>query len=64
MPAVIFFMRGDTALIRDFAPGAQTLEGFLFQLLMNSRAILGERIDPEMVRKFKEEWKRLAPPQQ
>jgi len=30
------YAAGDPALIRDFAPGAQTLEGFLFLPPMNS----------------------------
>ena len=64
MPAGDFlFAAGDSALIRDFAPGAQSLEGFLFpatyELPRHPRA---NELTGEMVRKFKEEWKRIAAP--
>jgi len=64
MPAGDFlFAAGDTALIRDFAPGAQTLEGFLFPATYElPRHPSASALTAEMVRKFKEEWKRLAPP--
>ena len=64
MPAGDFlFAVGDTALIRDFAPGAQTLEGFLFPATYElPRHPSASELTAEMVRKFKEEWKRLAPP--
>src|SRR6202795_648881 len=64
MPAGDFlYAAGDTALIRDFAPGAQTLEGFLFPATYElPRHPSANELTAEMVRKFKEEWKRLAPP--
>ena len=64
MPAGDFlFAVGDTALIRDFAPGAQTLEGFLFPATYElPRHPSASELTAEMVRKFKEEWKRLGPP--
>src|SRR5258708_7813332 len=64
MPAGDFlYAAGDTALIRDFAPGAQTLEGFLFPATYElPRHPSASELTAEMVRKFKEEWKRLAPP--
>ena len=47
MPAGDFlFAAGDPALIRDFAPGAQTLEGFLFPATYElPTAPCGQRID-------------------
>jgi len=52
---------GDTALIRGFAPGAQTLEGFLFPATYQlPRHPSASELTAEMVRKFKEEWKRVA----
>jgi UPF0755 protein len=64
MPAGDFlYAAGDTALVRDFAPGAQTLEGFLFPATYElPRHPSASEFTAEMVRKFKEEWKRLAPP--
>jgi UPF0755 protein len=57
------YAAGDTGLIRDFAPGAQTLEGFLFPATYElPRHPSASELIAEMVRKFKEEWKRLAPP--
>lgn len=51
------YAAGDPSLVRDFAPGAQTLEGFLFpatyELPRHPRA---SELTTEMVRKFKEEW--------
>ncbi len=57
------YAAGDSALIRDFAPGAQTLEGFLFPATyeLPRHPVAGE-LTAEMVHKFKEEWKRIAPP--
>src|SRR5436853_7104414 len=57
------FAAGDPALIRDFAPGAQTLEGFLFPDTYElPRHPAASELTEEMVRKFKEEWKRNATP--
>ena len=57
------YAAGDSALIRDFAPGAQTLEGFLFPATYElPRHPVASELTAEMVRKFKEEWKRIAPP--
>src|SRR5467141_5050365 len=57
------FAAGDPALIRDFAPGAQTLEGFLFPATYElPRHPVASELTAEMVHKFKEEWKRIAPP--
>ena len=63
MPAGDFlYAAGDTALIRGFAPGAQTLEGFLFPATYQlPRHPSASELTAEMVRKFKEEWKRVAP---
>ncbi len=57
------YAAGDPALIRDFSPGAQTLEGFLFPATyeLPRHPVAGE-LTGEMVHKFKEEWKRIAPP--
>ena len=64
MPAGDFlYAAGDTALIRDFAPGAQTLEGFLFPATYElPRHPSASELTAEMVRKFKEEWKHVAIP--
>src|ERR1700719_819539 len=57
------FAAGDPALIRDFAPGAQTLEGFLFPATYElPRHPAASELTAEMVRKFKEEWKQIASP--
>jgi peptidoglycan lytic transglycosylase G len=63
MPAGDFlYAAGDTALIRDFAPGAQTLEGFLFPATYElPRHPSANELTAEMVHKFKEQWKRIAP---
>jgi UPF0755 protein len=63
MPAGDFlYAAGDPSLIRDFAPGAQTLEGFLFPATYElPRHLTASELTAEMVRKFKEEWKRIAP---
>jgi UPF0755 protein len=64
MPAGEFvFAASDPALIRDFAPGAQTLEGFLFPATYElPRHPAASELTAEMVHKFKEQWKRIAPP--
>jgi UPF0755 protein len=47
----------DPALVRDIAPGAPTLEGFLFPATYHlSRHPLASDLTAAMVRKFKEEW--------
>jgi UPF0755 protein len=64
MPAGDFlFAAGDPALIRDFAPGARTLEGFLFPATYGlPRHPAASELTAEMAHKFKEEWKRIASP--
>ncbi len=64
MPAGDFvYAGGDPSLIRDFAPGAQTLEGFLFPATYElPRHPSASELTAEMVHKFKEEWKRIAAP--
>lgn len=63
MPAGDFlYAAGDAALIRDFAPGAQTLEGFLFPATYElPRHPAASELTAEMVHKFKEQWKQIAP---
>src|SRR2546421_3870500 len=57
------YAAGDPALIRDFAPGAQTLEGFLFPATYElPRHPAAGELTAEMVHKFKEEWRRIASP--
>ena len=57
------YAAGDPALIRDFAPGAQTLEGFLFPATYElPRHPAASELTAEMVHKFKEEWKHIASP--
>jgi UPF0755 protein len=49
-------------LIRDIAPHAKTLEGFLFPATyFLPRHPTASDVTAEMVRKFKEEWQRIAP---
>jgi len=62
MPAGDFlFAAGDPSLIQDFAPGAQTLEGFLFPATYELPRHPGAaELTAEMVRKFKEQWKAIA----
>jgi UPF0755 protein len=49
-------------LIRDIAPHAKTLEGFLFPATyFLPRHPTATDVTAEMVRKFKEEWQRIAP---
>ena len=56
------FAAGDPALIRDLAPEAQTLEGFLFPATYElPRHPAASELTAEMVHKFKEEWKHIAP---
>jgi len=56
------YAAGDPSLIRDFAPGAQTLEGFLFPATYElPRHPAASELTAEMVHKFKEEWKHIAP---
>ena len=51
-------------LIRDIAPHARTLEGFLFPATyFLPRHPAASDVTAEMVRKFKEEWQRIAPPE-
>src|SRR5438132_1467627 len=57
------YAAGDPALIRDLAPGAQTLEGFLFPATYElPRHPAASELIAEMVHKFKEEWKRMDLP--
>jgi peptidoglycan lytic transglycosylase G len=47
----------DPSLLRDIAPGAPTLEGFLFPATYHlSRHPVAKELTADMVRKFKEEW--------
>jgi len=51
-------------LIRDIAPRAKSLEGFLFPATyFLPRHPTATDVTAEMVRKFKEEWQRVAPPE-
>jgi UPF0755 protein len=51
-------------LIRDMAPHAKTLEGFLFPATyFLPRHPTPTDVTAEMVHKFKEEWQRIAPPE-
>ena len=51
-------------LIRDIAPRAKTLEGFLFPATyFLPRHPTPTDVAAEMVRKFKEEWQRITPPE-
>src|SRR5256714_12109188 len=57
------YAAGDPALVRDLAPGAQTLEGFLFPATYElPRHPAASELIAEMVHKFKEEWKQIASP--
>jgi UPF0755 protein len=62
MPAGDFlYAAGDPTLIRDFAPGAQTLEGFLFPATYElPRHPAASELTAEMVHKFKEQWKQIT----
>ena len=51
-------------LIRDIAPRAKSLEGFLFPATyFLPRHPTPTEVAAEMVRKFREEWQRIAPPE-
>lgn len=55
------FAASDPSLIRDFAPEARTLEGFLFPATYElPRHPVASELTAQMVHKFKEEWKRIA----
>jgi UPF0755 protein len=57
------FAAGDPRPVLDFAPGAQTLEGFLFPATYElPRHPAASELTAEMVRKFKEEWKHIVSP--
>lgn len=62
MPSGDFlFAASDPSLIRDFAPEARTLEGFLFPATYElPRHPVASELTAQMVHKFKEQWKRLA----
>jgi UPF0755 protein len=62
MPASDFiYAAGDPSLIRDFAPQAQTLEGFLFPATYElPRHPAASELTAQMVHKFKEQWKRIT----
>ncbi|HVH70988.1 MAG TPA: endolytic transglycosylase MltG, partial [Candidatus Dormibacteraeota bacterium] len=62
MPAGDFlFAASDPSLIRDFAPEARTLEGFLFPATYElPRHLAASELTAQMVHKFKDEWKRIA----
>jgi len=54
--------RGRHRTDSQFRAGAQTLEGFLFPATYQlPRHPSASELTAEMVRKFKEEWKRVAP---
>jgi UPF0755 protein len=51
-------------IIHDIAPRAKSLEGFLFPATyFLPRHPLPTEVAAEMVRKFREEWQRIAPPE-
>lgn len=55
------FAASDPSLIRDFAPEARTLEGFLFPATYElPRHPVASELTSQMVHKFKDEWKRIA----
>jgi UPF0755 protein len=57
------FAAGDPRPVLDFAPGAQTLEGFLFPATYElPRHPVASELTAEMVRKFREEWKHVVSP--
>jgi UPF0755 protein len=62
MPAGDFlYAASDPSLIRDFAPEARTLEGFLFPATYElPRHPVATELTAEMVHKFKDEWKRIS----
>jgi len=61
MPAGDFlYAASDPSLVRDFAPEARTLEGFLFPATYElPRHPVATELTAEMVHKFKDEWKRI-----
>jgi peptidoglycan lytic transglycosylase G len=61
MPSGDFlYAASDPSLIRDFAPEARTLEGFLFPATYElPRHPVATELTAQMVHKFKEEWKRV-----
>ena len=61
MPAGDFlYAASDPSLIREFAPEARTLEGFLFPATYElPRHPVATELTAEMVHKFKDEWKRI-----
>ena len=65
MPAEEFLTAAQNPeLIRDVAPNAKTLEGYLFPATyFLPRHPAANELTAEMVRKFKEEWQRIAPPE-
>jgi UPF0755 protein len=51
----------DPSLIRDIAPGAPTLEGFLFPATYDfPRHVAGRDMTAAMVKKFRQEWQTLS----
>ncbi|MGB8472602.1 MAG: endolytic transglycosylase MltG [Candidatus Acidiferrum sp.] len=53
----------DPTLVRDISPQALTLEGYLFPATYElPRHPAPNELTAKMVRKFKEEWARIAPP--
>ena len=53
----------DPTLVRDISPQALTLEGFLFPATYQlPRHPVPNELTAKMVKKFKEEWARIAPP--
>lgn len=53
----------DGEMVRDIAPKAETLEGFLFPATYHlPRHPLAVELAAEMTHKFNEEWARIAPP--
>ena len=61
MPAGDFlYAASDPSLVRDFAPEARTLEGFLFPATYElPRHPVATELTAQMVHKFKDEWKRV-----
>lgn len=54
------YAASDSSLIRDFAPEARTLEGFLFPATYElPRHPVATELTAEMVHKFKDEWKHI-----
>jgi len=64
MPASDFvYAASDPGLIRDLAPGAQTLEGFLFPATYElPHHPAASELTAQMVRKFKDKWKQISAP--